>query len=64
MRDDPRWLTAKWAGIDHKGNKFAAGTKVFYYPRTRKFLQGEDAEQASRDFAAAAFDDAQMAGGW
>jgi hypothetical protein len=50
-------MTAKYPGRDHKGNPFKKGERVFYYPRTKSFLTGEDAEQASRDFDSAKFDE-------
>lgn len=56
-RDDPRWMEARYAGVDSDGNPFSKGTRVFYYPNSRTFLTGEKAEQASRDFAAARFDE-------
>lgn len=56
-RDDPRWMTARYPGTDANGQPFKAGDEVFYYPRTKKFYTGEAAQQASRDFAAACFDE-------
>jgi DNA-binding ferritin-like protein len=54
---DPYWMTAKYPGKDHKGNPFKKGDRVFYYPRTKTILTGPEAEQASRDFDAARFDE-------
>jgi len=59
---DPYWTTAKWDGKDYKGDKVSKGTRIFYYPRTRTVMQGHDAEQAARDFNAAAQDEAFMNG--
>jgi hypothetical protein len=55
---DPYWITARYAGTDRNGQPFKRGDRVFYYPATRAILAGDAAEQAARDFAAAAFDEA------
>lgn len=55
--DDPRWLTAKYPGRDAKGNPFNKGDKVLYYPRTKKFLVGKEAEKAWMEFEASKFDE-------
>jgi hypothetical protein len=47
-------MTARYAGTDNKGRPFAAGARVFYYPLTRSFLTGEDADAAASEFAEAA----------
>jgi DNA-binding ferritin-like protein len=54
---DPYWMVAKYPGRDHKGNPFKKGERVFYYPKSKSILTGEDAEKASRDFDAAKFDE-------
>ena len=54
MRGDPYWTTARFNSPDGKIKK---GERIFYYPRTRRALAGEEAEQAARDFAAAAADE-------
>lgn len=54
---DPYWLTAKYPGVDNKGRPFKKGERVFYYPRTKTILTGEDAERAAAEFEAAAFDE-------
>jgi len=56
-KGDPYWMVAKFPGRDTKGNPFKKGDRVFYYPRTKTFLTGPDAEQASRDMDAARFDE-------
>lgn len=61
--DDPRYINAKYAGVDIHGRPFGKGARVLYYPRSRQFLQGEEAAQAWRDFQAAAFDES-MTGNW
>jgi hypothetical protein len=55
--DDPKWLTAKYPGRDAKGNPFNKGDKVLYYPRTKKFLVGKEAEKAWMEFEASKFDE-------
>jgi DNA-binding ferritin-like protein len=54
---DPYWMTAKFPGKDSKGRPVRKGDKVFYYPRTKTMLTGEEAEKASREFDAAVFDE-------
>lgn len=56
-RDDPRWITAKYAGKAADGTQFRKGDRVFYYPKSKTILVGEKADQASRDFAAACSDE-------
>jgi len=60
---DPYWLTTKYAAIDTDGKPIPKGTRVFYYPNGKRFLTGEKAEQASRDFEAARADEAAYGGG-
>lgn len=55
---DPHWITARFAGTDTNGRAFAKGERVFYYPNGRTIVSGPAAEQASREFAAAAADEA------
>ena len=54
---DPYWLAAKFPGKDKNGKPFKKGEQVFYYPRTKTILTGEEAEKASKDFNAHAFDE-------
>lgn len=54
---DPYWMTAKYPGVDNKGRPFKRGDRVFYYPRTKTILTGEDAEKASAEFESASFDE-------
>jgi hypothetical protein len=56
--NDPRWIVTKYPGSDTKGKFIPKGTRVFYYPLSRRMLVGAEAEQASRDFEAARFDEA------
>lgn len=55
--NDPRWIKAKFAGTDAKGNKFNAGEEVFYYPATKTIYSGDAAKEAERDFSARVFDE-------
>ena len=54
---DPYWTIARFNSTDKQGQPIRKGTRIFYYPQTRSVLQGEDAEQASRDFCSACFDE-------
>ena len=56
-KGDPYWMTAKYPGRDRNGKSFNKGDQVFYYPRTKTILSGEEAAQAARDFEAARFDE-------
>lgn len=57
VKGDPYWMEAKYPGRDNKGRAFNKGDRVFYYPRTKAFLTGPEAEQASRDMESARFDE-------
>ena len=59
-RDDPRRITAKYAGTDANGRPFAKGEQVTSYPKSRRIVSGEAGEQALRDIEA---DDFDMMGG-
>lgn len=64
-KNDPYWTTARFPGVCAKtGEPIRKGERIFYYPKDRKTLKGEAAEQAARDFAAACFDEAAYGGGW
>jgi len=54
---DPYWMTARYPGVDSKGRPVKRGDRVFYYPRTKTILTGDDAERASAEFDAASFDE-------
>ena len=47
---DPRWIVAKYPGVDAKGLPFRKGDNVFYFPSTRTIYAGVNAEEASRRF--------------
>lgn len=57
--NDPRWIITKYPGNDSRGFHVPVGTRVFYYPLTRRMLTGAEAEKASREFEAARFDETQ-----
>jgi hypothetical protein len=59
---DPRWITAKFNSTDSKGNVVRKGDRVFYYPRTKAILTGQEAESAAAQFASAAADEALETG--
>ena len=56
-RNDPRWITARYAGTDAKGTPFEKGERVFYYPNTKTIYAGAAAVDAALDFASSAFDE-------
>lgn len=60
---DPFWIKAKYPGKDINGKPFKKGDRVFYYPNTKTFLTGADAEKASREFEAAKADEYNMTRG-
>ncbi len=47
---DPRWITAKYAGIDAGGTAFSKGDRVFYFPSTRGIYSGQAGLDASNRF--------------
>jgi hypothetical protein len=69
---DPYWITVKFvnpAAPPQCGTckkRLVIGERVFYYPSTKTMLCMKDpcGIQASKDFNAAAFDEAQMGGRW
>ncbi|MHC2251012.1 hypothetical protein ACVILK_000704 [Bradyrhizobium embrapense] len=54
---DPRWIITKFPANDRNGRFIPVGTRAFYYPASKRMLTGAEAEQASRDFEAARFDE-------
>ncbi|MCP1852819.1 MULTISPECIES: hypothetical protein [unclassified Bradyrhizobium] len=54
---DPRWIITKYPANDRNGHFIPVGTRAFYYPVSKRMLTGAEAEQASRDFEAARFDE-------
>jgi hypothetical protein len=57
-KGDPYWMTAKYPGTCAKtGQPFKRGDRIFYYPRTKTAYAGTAAEEASREFQAAAEDE-------
>ena len=61
---DPRYIVAKFPGVDMNGVAFNKGERVLYYPNGKQFLAGEAAAQAWRDFQACKFDESMMTGNW
>ena len=68
-KDDPFWMKSKYDGVSgeqrlpiqrrlRKGEvKFKKGDEILYYPKGKVILVGKKAEQAYRDFQAAAHDE-------
>lgn len=56
-KNDPRWIVTKFSSVGKDGAAIPAGTRAFYYPKTKTLLTGETAEQAARDFNAACIDE-------
>jgi len=57
---DPRWITAKYAGVDAHGKPFKKGEKVLYFPNGKKFYTGPEAEKAWLEFLSAKGDEEGM----
>jgi len=57
---DPRWITAKYAGVDAKGRAFKKGEEVLYYPNGKKIYSGPEAEKMWREFLSAKGDEMGM----
>ena len=53
----PRWITAKYNGIDSKGKPFKKGEEVLYFPNGNKFYTGAEAERAWQEFLSAKGDE-------
>lgn len=49
-KGDPRWMEAKYPGMDSKGNSFRKGDEVLYWPSTKTFMTGKDAKDAWQKF--------------
>lgn len=47
---DPRWMSARFDGIDDEGNKVRKGDEVLYWPSTKRVQTGEKAKAAWRRF--------------
>ena len=54
---NPRWITAKYNGIDSKGKPFKKGEEVLYFPNGNKFYTGAEAERAWQEFLSAKGDE-------
>jgi len=57
---DPRWMAAKYAGVDSEGKPFKKGDEILYWPRTKKVMTGAKADQAWLDFLSAKGDEEGM----
>jgi len=55
--NDPRWISAKYNGIAEDGTRFRKGDRVLYYPSTKTFYVGQDAERNWKDFLSAKGDE-------
>ena len=68
-KDDPFWMKSKYDGVSGEqrlpvqrrlrkgGVKFKKGDEILYYPKGKVIMVGKEAEQAWKDFQAAAQDE-------
>ena len=68
-KGDPIWMKSKYDGVSGEqrlpvqrrlrkgGVKFKKGDEILYYPKGKVIMVGKEAEQAYRDFQAAAQDE-------
>jgi hypothetical protein len=47
---DPRWIKAKYPGVDKSGNPFKRGDEVLYWPVTKTLMAGKEADAAWQQF--------------
>lgn len=47
---DPRWISARFDGIDDEGNRVRKGDEVLYWPSTKRVQTGQKAKDAWRRF--------------
>ena len=57
---DPRWMEAKYAGQAKDGTSFRKGERVLYFPNTKSFFVGKQAEKEWKDFLSAKGDEEGM----
>ena len=57
---DPRWIEAKYAGQAKDGTSFRKGERVLYFPNTKSFFVGKQAEKEWKDFLSAKGDEEGM----
>jgi len=50
LSNDPRWMKAKYPGVDGLGRSFARGDDVLYWPSTKTFMTGAEAKAAWHKF--------------
>ncbi len=55
---DPVWIKAKYPGKTKDGTPFKKGERVLYFPNTKTFLVGSEAEKAYREFSSQIADEA------
>lgn len=68
-KDDPVWMKSKYDGVSGEqrlpvqrrlrkgGDKFKKGDEILFFPKGKVIMVGKEAEQAWRDFQAAAQDE-------
>lgn len=49
-RNDPRWIKAKYPGVDKKGTPFKKGEEVLYWPSSKEIMAGDYAKNAWERF--------------
>ena len=57
---DPRWMEAKHAGQAKDGTSFRKGERVLYFPNTKSFFVGKQAEKEWKDFLSTKGDEEGM----
>lgn len=58
--NDPRWMAAKYPGVDSEGKSFKKGDEILYWPSTKTVMTGAKAKQAWLDFLSAKGDEEGM----
>lgn len=54
---DPRWMSARYPGVDTSGRPFVRGQQVLYWPTTKTFMTGDEARKAWNQFQSEKGDD-------
>lgn len=60
-RQDPRWITARFASVCGKSgcdSRITKGERIFYYPASKTAYCASCGDAAARDFEAQSFDEA------
>ena len=55
--NDPRWMAAKYPGVDSEGKSFRKGDEILYWPSTKTVMTGATAKDAWRRFLSEKGDD-------